>query len=327
MGTAFAAYARRRVWRLTEALMEEWVVLAEEPNRTETRRDMLRSIESSWDVEGEERRRNLEQDFLDQFDVTYRIRRLQFVIRRLNQHGADTPIESSRDAIDEFKRVAYEHLEHLQGLRRALSGAVLFDDSLIERLYLAARRIPLPRGEARDLLRALSGALNLKETDRNVDETFSQFIGALGSDPIRHAFLSDYVGFPVYDVLLYASSVQELGPDPLTRIQVARISPRDAGTLAAAFSGLKSKSLIGFLGFFNREYREHDYLWGRLNGADRLVDLLIGLAPAEISEHDKRAFKTKLFKEIVGREKRRLYRCDAELKALEELLESGDLLS
>jgi patatin-related protein len=324
MGAAYAAYMRRRVWRLTEALMEEWVVLAEEPNSSETRRDMLRSIESSWDVDGDERRHNLEHDFLDHFDVTYRIRRLQFVIRRLNQHAEDTPIEASRDAIDDFKPVAYGFLEALYGLRRALSGSVLFDDALIERLYLAARRIPLPTDEARDLLRALSGALNLTDMDRKVDAAFEGFIRRLGSDPIRHAFLSDYVGFPVYDVLLYAPGARELGPDPLTRIHVARISPRDAGTLTSVFRGLKSKSLMSFLGFFNREYREHDYLWGRLNGADRLVDLLAGLAPGVMTDQEIEEFKSKLFRVIVNREKRRLYRCDEDLKAIEAVLETRE---
>jgi patatin-related protein len=328
MGTAFTGYVRRRVWRLTDALMEEWVLLAEDPNSSDTRRKMLRSIESAWEVTGEEgelesarRERNLEHDFLDRFDVTYRIRKLQFVIRRLNQHGEDVPLaDASRDAIDEFKSHAYEFLERFYGLRRALSGSHLFDDALIERLYLAARQIPLEREDARELLRGLSGVLDLKQMDREVDFAFEKFMRALGDDPLRHAFLSDYVGFPVYDVLLYAPGATELGPDPLTRIQVGRVSPQDAESLSSAFGGLKSTSLMSFLGFFNREYREHDYLWGRLNGADRLVDLLAGLAPDTVSDEERSAFKTRLFSTIVKRERRRLYRCDDELSALETLL-------
>jgi len=323
MGAAFVAYVRRRVWRLTEALMEEWVLLADEPNLAETRRDMLESIESWWGVEEEDRRQSLENDFLDRFDVTFRIRRLQFVIRRLNQHGEEAVLtESSRDAIDDFKKVAYEFLEQCYRLRKALSGSSLFDDSLIERLYLAAKNIPLARDEARELLRALAGALKLKELDREVDAVFGRFIDVLGEDPLRHAFLSDYVGFPVYDVLLYTPGSRELGPDPLTRIHVGRISPKDAGSLSSAFGGLKSLNLMSFLGFFNREYREHDYLWGRLNSADRLVDLLAGLAPDVISDSERAEFKTRLFRLIVNREKRRLYRCDDELAALDALIES-----
>jgi len=114
----------------------------------------------------------------------------------------------------------------------------------------------------------------------------------------------------------------DLGPDPLTRIKVERISPRDSLSLAPVFKGLKSRNMMGFLGFFNREYREHDYLWGRLNGADRLVDLLEGLAPTAFAEGEADELKTRLFSTIVSRERRRLYRCDDEIRALEEMLAS-----
>jgi patatin-related protein len=322
MGSAYAGYLRRRVWRLTDALMEEWVVLAEDPNRQQTRRDMLASIEGWWRVPDETQRINLEHDFLDRFDVTYRIRRLQFVIRRLNQHGEENLSDTVRDAVDDFKPVAYEHLNRLYASRRALSGSKL-DDALIERLYLAARELPLPRAAAGELLRSLSGALNLKALDREFDGAVERFMTKLGADPLRDAFLADYVGFPVYDVLVYLPGTMELGPDPLTRVQVERISPQDSKSLKEVFGGLKSRNLMGFLGFFNRAYREHDYLWGRLNGADRLVDLLVNVAPTAFAEGEANDFKRRLFSAIVARERRRLYRCDEELSDIESLLEES----
>lgn len=323
MGAAYTGYLRRRVWRLTEALMEEWVVLAEEPNRSKTRQDMLASIELWWHVEDPVQRSNLEHDFLDRFDVTFRIRRLQFVIRRLNQHGEEALTEAARDAIDDFKPIAYGHLQELYDSRRALSGAKLFDDSLIERLYLAAREIPLERPAAGELLKSLAGALNLKACDRDLDGAFQKFLVELGDDPQRTAFLADYVGFPVYDVLLYLPGTMELGPDPLTRVQVERISPQDSTTLQSVFGGLKSRNMMGFLGFFNRAYREHDYLWGRLNGADRLVDLVAGVVPEAFADGEAEALKQRLFRTIVEREQRRLYRCDQELSELSALLDEA----
>ncbi|HEY5644346.1 MAG TPA: patatin-like protein [Pseudomonadales bacterium] len=320
MGSAYVGYVRRRVWRLTEALMEEWVVLAENPYAAETRRLMRRSIENWWNVEDPTRRANLEQDFLDRFDVTYRIRRLQFVIRRLNQHGKEDLSPRARDAIDEFKPVAYGLMNRFYDFRRALSRSRLFDDALIERLYHAARELPLDRHAVGEMLKALSGALKLTELDRSLDQAFQGFADDLGDDPLRHAFLADYVGFPIYDVLLYAPSGEDLGPDPLTPIHVARVSPRDSVSLEGVFSGLKSRSLMGFLGFFNREYREHDYLWGRLNGADRLVDMVASVAPGAFTAAELEVFKHRLFEVIVAREKRRLYRCDDELAALDALL-------
>ena len=317
MGAAYTGYLRRRVWRLTEALMEEWVVLAKEPNSQQTRRQMLASIESWWRVADEGQRANLEHDFLDRFDVTYRIRRLQFVIRRLNQHGEEMLTDAARDAIDEFKPEAYEALNSLYAARRALSGSNLFDDALIEQLYLAAQNLPLPREAAGQLLRSLSGVLDLKSSDRTFDQAFERFLSQLSADPLHDAFLADYVGFPVYDVLLYLPGTMELGPDPLTRVHVERISPQDSAELQDAFGGLKSRNLMGFLGFFNRAYREHDYLWGRLNGADRLVDMVVGVAPEAFAEGEAEELKRRLLRTIVARERRRLYRCDQELSSLE----------
>ena len=297
--------------------MEEWALLSDQPHLASTRSAMLNSVESWWDVEEESRRRNLEDDLLDRFDVTYRIRRLQFVIRRLNQHGEAATLDTaSRDALDEFKQVVYRFLDDLYELRRARQ----IEDALIEQLYQAARQIPLSGEDARNLLNALSESLDLKGFDRKVDAAFVKFAEALNGGSITQAFLSDYVGFPVYDVLLYTPGSRELGPDPLTRIRVDRISPEDTDSLSEIFSGLKSRNLMGFLGFFNREYREHDYLWGRLNSADRLVDLLSNVAPEAFDKEEKDRFKTELFKTIVQKEKRRLYRCDDELRELDELL-------
>ncbi len=321
MGAAYVAYVRRRVWRLTEALMEEWTLLADQPHLAETRSLMLKSIESWWAVEDETQRRNLEDDFLDLFDVTYRIRRLQFVIRRLNQHS-ETPTldEELGDTLDKFKRVVYRFLDQLYELRRARQ----ISDTLIEQLYQAARQIPLAHQDARELLLALAGSLNLAEFDQAVDDAFVEFSEGLGNEALRLAFLADYVGFPAYDVLLYTPGSRELGPDPLTRIRVDRISPRDADSLASVFGGLQCRNLMGFLGFFNREYREHDYLWGRLNGADRLVDLLANVAPDAFEEGMRARFKTELFKSIVQKEKRRLYRCDEQFRKLDDLLARMD---
>ena len=35
-----------------------------------------------------------------------------------------------------------------------------------------------------------------------------------------------------------------------------------------------------FGAFFSRAYRENDYLWGRLHGAERMIDLVVSTLPA-----------------------------------------------
>ncbi|MFP6814872.1 MAG: patatin-like protein [Pseudomonadales bacterium] len=322
MGVAYHAYVQRRVWRLTEALVSEWVVLAEDPNDDGTRRDMSASVSLWWQGAGvreAETRDNLQESFLDRFDVTFRIRRLQFMIRRINQHGDVTALDArSGDALVTFKHDAYGFLERLHRLRRSQ----YLNDELITSLAEAARALPLDTEAARALLQNIFSALGLQEFDREFDLALCEFLSELDEEELKNAMMADYVGFPIYDVLLMSPAALEGGPDPLTPIRVERISPEDAHGLASIFDGLKCRDFMGFLGFFNRAYREHDYLWGRLNAADRIVDLLIHAAGDAIQDPDE--MRRRLFRSIVDRERRRLSRCDEQLDRIDELLqESG----
>ncbi len=86
----------------------------------------------------------------------------------------------------------------------------------------------------------------------------------------RRILLRAYLGFPYYDIatlpLLQGEGLDEYDP-----IKVDRISPDDAvsirkGGAAATLRGIEFNS---FGAFFSRAYRENDYLWGRLHGAER----------------------------------------------------------
>ena len=50
---------------------------------------------------------------------------------------------------------------------------------------------------------------------------------------------------------------------------------REGGTTAT----LKGIQFNSFGAFFSRAYRENDYLWGRLHGADRLIDITVSTLP------------------------------------------------
>jgi hypothetical protein len=285
---------------------------------------MQASIETWWQADSEVTRRNLQDVFLDRFDVTFRIRRLQFVIRRLNQHDEIEALgDAEHDALVQFKSEAYKFLERLFTLRSALSRPIaaeaVFDDALLEKLSGAAARIPLSRQQSSELLRVLAATLSLNQLDTEVDAAFHEFCRAVENLDHQKIFLSDYVGFSIYDVLLFSPSADSEGPDPLTPIRIERISPMDASSLKAEFKGLRCRELMGFLGFFNREYREHDYLWGRLHGAERVVDLLANSAAAPIA--DLESLRLQLFRQIVNEERRRLYRCGDLLNHLSRLLD------
>jgi hypothetical protein len=95
---------------------------------------------------------------------------------------------------------------------------------------------------------------------------------------LRHDMLTRYVGFPFWDVLVYPIQAMS-GVGERDHVEVYRISPRDVGMLVLDKDGkakkLKGMSLFHFGAFFSREGRESDYLWGRLDGAERLIKLLL----------------------------------------------------
>lgn len=326
MGLAYHVYVQRRIWRLVDALVQSWSELAGEPAEPSLRRAMEQSLAGWWQYEDAESATSAEQSaarlehrqeaFLQRFDVTFRIRRLQFLIRRLNQHEGDRDLsEAALAALDGFKQCAYGFMERCYRLRRSED----IDEDLVARLVAACGRVPLPDDEAFALLEGLAESLSLQTLDRELDEAFFEFHQRLDSEALREGVLGDYMGFPVYDVLLLAPGSLEGGPDPLTPVRVERISPEDAPSLAARFSGLRCREFMGFLGFFNRAYREHDYLWGRLNAAERVVDLLVDAAEGAIE--DPGALKRRLFRTIIDTERSRLTRCQGELDDLAQHLD------
>jgi hypothetical protein len=70
---------------------------------------------------------------------------------------------------------------------------------------------------------------------------------------------------------------------------------------------LRGWQLNAFGAFFSRTWRENDYLWGRLNAADRLVDIVAStLGAAERGAIDTKGWKGRLFAAILESEAARL---------------------
>lgn len=314
LGLGYRAYAERRLWRLAEALAEEWAVLTPEVDDPVQRQQMLHSIRSWWLPEpGSPADHSAEDAFLVGFDVSYRIRWVQYVIRRLNQQDRVTELDpDSQLALSQFKRDAYAVLGSLYRQRRART----VEPALATQLIAAAHQLPLDAEQAATLMRSLAAALDLGAVDKRMDVIFSAFYSALNDEQMRSHMLTEYLGFPLYDALLLTPGSEDGGPDPLTELRVERVSPADSQSLGSAFAGLKCRQFMGFLGFFNRGYREHDYLWGRLNGADRVVDLLVGLGGLRESDAARIA-RRELFEQILRRERSRLHHCGETLSEVQ----------
>lgn len=315
-GIAWQGYAERRAWRLVDAISERWLELGEHPFATRLAAVIAETaaLDPASPHTGDPRLRLC--TFLDRFDVSYRMRQLQFLIRRLNQLEADSGDSPARARLGALKLDVYRHAESLEALRRRESGsdwwrresgASLTPDGSGDPDRVRDLRSSQPSAvEVRAALDALAARLTLGARDRAFDELLAAHLAdpAMTED-IRRGLIAEYAGFPLLDLLLFGDAADEDLPDPLTPVAIERVSPDDAGFLGAHFPGLRSRALFGFLGFFDRSHREHDYLWGRLHGAERLVDILAEVIPRALPDRD--AAKRALVLRILDAEEPRLH--------------------
>jgi len=104
----------------------------------------------------------------------------------------------------------------------------------------------------------------------------------------KWALLSRYLGFQFWDVLLYpVQALSDAGERD--KVEVIRLSPRDTKRIRPPQPNGHRK-LVGagqhHFGAFlsDRGGREKDYLWGRLDSAERLISILLGNSPEEDKE-------------------------------------------
>jgi hypothetical protein len=233
----------------------------------------------------------LQQAFLQRFDLGYHDRRIRFVIAALSwwyrEHGQG---EYPRRAdLDQAKHCLYDHLAKLQqvlqgvwescDIARDLS-AIFKQCSFNAAAQGQAVQVFVNRYRAQlDTLRDELGEHLGRALPKLEDELYLDLVGICGiwSTKVRFDLLVRYLGFPYWDMLVYP--VQALsGVGEQDHVEVLRISPYDATQLTPESldqGKLKGVSLQHFSAFFRRDYRENDYLWGRLDAAERLIALLL----------------------------------------------------
>jgi patatin-related protein len=229
--------------------------------------------------------------FLRNFDLSFRVRRLRFLTRRLAE--MEEPDDAPRAAIRRAREAAYDFLARYQAAAEGAAPSPAF---------AAAEAEP---GGALD---ALAAALGLKRIDDDADERLTEVLADFPKAERRTLILA-YLGFPFYDIatlpLLQGEGLDEFDP-----VKVDRISPEDAtaireGGAAATLKGIQFNS---FGAFFSRAYRENDYLWGRLHGADRLIDITVSALPdgMHLPAGLVATLKRDIFRAILAEEKERL---------------------
>ncbi|MEY4269014.1 MAG: hypothetical protein RLZZ58_230, partial [Pseudomonadota bacterium] len=231
--------------------------------------------------------------FFRAHDLSYRIRRLRFLARQL-----DTAIEAHLTEGDPAVDALHETIFAALGL--------FFEREPDAFLHAnAGGAIPVDAGAFIDWV---GRARDLIALDTLVERRLAAALAALPRAH-RRIMLLAFLGFPFYDVATLPLLEGE-GHDEYDPIKVDRISPSDAVAIrhGGARETLKGTQFNAFGAFFSRAYRENDYLWGRLHGADRLADIVasaIGggamLPPAELM-----AIKNRLFHAILDEEAARL---------------------
>jgi patatin-related protein len=235
-------------------------------------------------------------DFFRDHDLAFRIRRLRLLARRLTQDwdgGEDVPY----DARDRAREAVYAALALYVGRESAESlgedfpevAEQIFDDPGLVLGSIAERR-------------------RLREADMLADTMLATAMSDMPEALRRRALLS-YLGFPFYDTI----TLPLLRGEDLTEfdaVKVDRISPDDARSIrpGGTHDTLRGVEFYHFGAFFSRAYRENDYLWGRLHGVERMIDLVASTLPdnASLSAEDLQAFKSDAFLAVLDEEDGRL---------------------
>lgn len=233
--------------------------------------------------------------FFRAHDTGFRVRRLQLLARKLARDWqletavAEDALDRARERIYEILAIylrADEDVQHVARFRELAAEALAQPGAVLD--FLATQRL-------------------LPATDLRAEE---MLIDALEDMPkeLKRRMLLTYLGFPFYDVATLSLSRRE-GLDEYNPVKIDRISPDDAlsireGGTAATLRGVE---FYNFGAFFSRDYRENDYLWGRLHGAERMIDLLASTVTGAMSAETVRAGKRTAFlavleeEEIAGR--------------------------
>ncbi|KTE41844.1 MULTISPECIES: patatin-like protein [unclassified Sphingopyxis] len=230
--------------------------------------------------------------FFRTHDLGFRIRRLRFLAREL-----DRVVEAKRDGRDPACDAMRDTIYAALGLYLEREGDSWFAD------------LDVPAdADAGQWIEAIGARRDLIGADAAADALIAEGLGALPKDD-RRALLLAYLGYPFYDIATLPL-LQGEGFDEFDPIKIDRISPSDATAIRAggAAAMLKGIEFNAFGAFFSRAYRENDYLWGRLHGADRLIDIVASSVTGEgaLAGEELAAIKRRAFHAILDEEEARL---------------------
>lgn len=319
-GAAFASYFYQRVYDVTDELallVTRLLGLPEDSDYVRAVRHLVRAWRDATYVAnrpGPGQRR--ETEFLLEFDVGYRQRRIEFLLGRIDaelegrRRGQESEepwrlrcglrlalreLRNRRDALwspweDEPASGPPVNPEEQRQLRAALVGldistadlervmAAVSEDECFRRartLMDEGRRAAVER-----LAKALAEHLRAAyvESKRLMDEVLPD-PDAREVTELQRRLRETSDRFDHYDSLMYAA-LANLAAGERDLVETYRIGPADASRVnplddPGGRRKLAGTALFDFGAFLRRSWRENDIMWGRLDGAERILHALL----------------------------------------------------
>ena len=260
--------------------------------------------------------------FIVNFAIPYKKRRISLIISSINSLYRKIEekdfCNTSSDDLDILKKKLNKCLENIDfqsniyrndiDLSRRSQELFCCDLSKVSNEPAAFARAH--GDEIAAILERIRKSFSLMDLNEEMDEILtSSEVNRMGVR-CRQEIRAGYVGFPYWDIVLLPnmSVMNQFSPGTYSfaRILVDRISPIDGHSFSepSRSSQLLGASVIGFGGFMSRKARENDYLWGRLNGVERLVDIIeSAITDPDIREGiDFAAFKREAFRIVLDQE-------------------------
>lgn len=301
-GYAFGAYAQTkysaiidRLAQLVHSAAPDLALTDPGPVADALRRELAsRGMEALTDESGGASEAAI--GFFRSHDLAFRIRRIQLLARRLSRDWEIDP-DISDDALD----LARERIFEILALYRQSDDATVLNDKLGSGFADLAHDVLQNPGAVLD---HLAQHRLLPETDLLAEKLLSAALSDMPKN-LKRRMLLTYLGFPFYDVatlpLTRADGLGEYNP-----VKVDRISPDDALSIreGGTQATLRGIEFYNFGAFFSRAYRENDYIWGRLHGSERMIDLIASTVDGGIDGEAIRKAKRRTFLAILDEESR-----------------------
>ena len=318
-------------------LVREW--------RNEYYRAYLGEQETPDSTEQGSEEKKTQNEFLMQYDLAYRIRRLDFVLNRIDRlYGLDQQAARTLEALDiepipreeaekqrfrtELRRLRSRFDEVLAGLRKTraeldLPGSInplaeaiatvvrdaeltaeslrgVFAQPTEEQRSSKARELLFDSTAGVDAFSGLATELEKRIYDAVVPaaEDCQDILGgreggdgeAPSADAAVEAVRHYYESYDHYDMISYPILYSTEVGEEIDAVDVLRVSPEDATSLINERDPnerrrkLAGTTLRNFGAFLDRGWRRNDILWGRLDGAERIVATLL---PGETHEVER----------------------------------------